>query len=86
MTIIFVLERFYMTLSVIIPRFDKKIRFYKKAEKPYFQFINLSNKITHLIFTLLPYCFPVETILNNKTFITIFKVRNLLITYLFAVV
>jgi len=57
-------------------RFDKKNKVYLEIEKPYFQHINLSRKATHLIFTLLPYCFPIKSLLNIGKVTAIFKVNT----------
>ena len=53
----------------------KKNKVYLEIEKPYFQHINLSRKTTHFIFTLLPYCSPIKSVINNRKVTAIVKVN-----------
>lgn len=62
-------------LAFLLRYYRKKIRFFENG-KPYFQFVNLSRNIMYLIFTLLPYSFPINYLINSKMVTAIFGVSK----------
>jgi hypothetical protein len=46
---------------------QEKNKVFKKTEKPYFQYVNLSIKLSYMILTLLPYFSSIYNRIKNFT-------------------